>query len=124
MPKIINKNSSDKSKCSHDGTCKQYKKYRELLERYADWCSDKITKRDVKLVKLFEKPKAPIPLEEGIKLLELENERLKAILLFYSIENNKSKGKLKEILRKKIRRINLKARKIIVSLDINCRWES
>jgi len=113
MSKITKKNPSGKSKCHHVGTCKQYKQYRELLERYADWCSEKITKEDIKLAKLFSKPKVTLSLEERTKLLELEKERCEAMFLFYSMENSESKDRLKEILRKKIRKINLEARKMI-----------
>jgi len=124
MTNIDKKKSSGKSKCHYRGTCRQCKQYRELLERYADWCSDKISKEDIALARLFVRPMASLSLEEGIKLLELERERCEAMFLFYSIENNKSEDRLKEMLRKKIKRINLKARKIIVSLDIDCHWES
>jgi len=123
MPKIEKKDLSNKSKCNHNGTCRQYKKYKELLERYADWCSTLITKEDMKLVKLFKRPPTSLPIEKRIKLLELEKERREAMFLFYSIEISKSKEELKETLRKKIKRINLSARKIIVSLGISCHWE-
>jgi len=117
--KINKKTLSSKSNCHHSGTCRQYKQYRELLNRYANWCSDKITKKEMQLVRLYGSRGRTFSLEEQTKLLELEKERLEAMFLFYSIENSESKDKLEEILRKKIRRINLDARKIIDFLDIN-----
>jgi len=120
MPKINNKKPSGKSRCNHPGTCRQYKQYRQLIKRYADWCSDVITKEDIKLAKLYRGGNISLSLEKQTKLMELEKERIEAMFLFCSIGNSKVKGRLKEILRKKIKRINLDARRIIASLDINC----
>jgi len=130
MSKIDKKSPSGKSKCNHAGTCLQYKNYRKLLERYADWCSDKITKEDIKLAKLYGSQTKTLSFEKQTKLLELEKERLEAMFLFHSIDLGKEfkevslverelKEKLKRTLRKKIRRINLAAKKIIDSLKLN-----
>jgi len=127
MSKINKKNPSGKSKRHYLGTRKQSKKYQELLERYANWCSDKITKKEMNPVSFYGGDRKTFFLEERIKLLELEKERLEAMFLFYqidcgresegvSLENRELRERQKKILRKKIKRINLKAKKIIASL--------
>jgi len=116
MSKIDKKNPSSKSGCHHTGTCQQYKEYLELRNRYEDWCFVPITKADVELSKLFEKPRASFPLEKRIRLLELEKEICEAMLLFYLTDcegESPENGKLKKILKRKIEKINLEARKTI-----------
>jgi len=127
MSKINKKNFPGKSKCQHPGICQQFKKYLELRNRYTDWCSDPITREDIELAKLFEKPKSSLSLERKIKLLELEKEIYEAMFLFsltdygekskgVSLESVKSKNKLKKLLKRKIETINLETTRVIRSV--------
>jgi len=123
MSKIDKKKSSSKIGHHHIGSCQQYKQYRELLNRYADCCPNWITKESIETVKLFVSFKTSFPAKR-VELLELEKETCEVMLLFhlaYSYEKllgvpsayYKSKSKLKKDLRRRIKRINLRARKII-----------
>ena len=121
MPNINKKALHNKLEydCSFFGSLQKYKQHDELLDRYADWCSDPISDRDIELAELCN-PSTSFS-ERRIELLELKTCMYEALLLFHTLgfywESGhrplKSKNKLKKALRERIKRINFGANKII-----------
>jgi len=127
MTKVNKNKHSSKIKCVHPGTCQQYVQYLELKERYVEWCSDPITKKDIELAKIFESPRASFPAKK-MELLELEKEMYEVMFIFHLVDfyeesegissmNYRLKIKLKRHLKRRIERIVLRESRIILLLS-------
>jgi len=127
--KINKKTISSKSKCHDSRVCQKFKECKSLLERYANWSFNSITREDIELPKLLRSCRFLLSFRKQIEFVELESEIYRAMILFCHIDSyeefefegesladGKSKSRFKELLEKQVKRINLKARRILAFL--------
>jgi len=127
VPKINKKILSGKSKCRRPRISQKLKECKSVLERYANWSFDSITREDIEISELLRSYRCLLPLKKQVEFLELENEICRAMILFFHIDSYEkfagillADGELrirfKGLLGKQIKRINLKARRILAFL--------
>jgi len=127
VPKINKKNSSSKSKCRRPRISQKLKECKNVLERYANWRFDSITREDIAISELLRSYKSLLSFNQQIELIELESEICRAMIVFCHIDScekilgillaeSESRSRFKKLLGKQIKRINLKAKRILAFL--------